>query len=132
SLPLCGIRLHDALPAGRPGVKSYTGYLQADALSQYEGLFATGEVVQVACNAHARRRVVEAQVSAPAEAEEALGYIRKLYKVERELAGRFAADDDAGRQQYRSAQTATAREAFRAWLAGQQASALPKSPLGKR
>jgi flagellar biosynthesis regulator FlbT len=41
----------------------------------------------VACNAHARRRFVEAQASAPAEAQEALQYIRKLYKVERELAG---------------------------------------------
>jgi transposase len=112
-------------------LKGYAGYLQADALAQYEGLFATGGVVHVACNAHARRRFVEAQSSAPDEAEEALQYIRKLYKVERELGDRFAADDDAGRQQYRSAQTAAAREEFHAWLAGQQAQALPKSPLGE-
>ena len=112
-------------------LKGYAGYLQADALAQYEGLFATGEVVHVACNAHARRRFVEAQASAPTAAEEALKYIRKLYKVERELADRFAADDDAGRQHYRSAQTAEAREQFRAWLAGQQVRALPKSPLGE-
>src|SRR5262249_34178809 len=50
-------------------LKGYAGYLQADALAQYEGLFATGEVIHVACNAHARRRFVEAQVSAPGEAE---------------------------------------------------------------
>jgi transposase len=59
-------------------LKGYAGYLQADALAQYEGLFATGEVIHVACNAHARRRFVEAQASAPAEADEALKYIRKL------------------------------------------------------
>src|SRR5262245_21347323 len=112
-------------------LKGYAGYLQADALAQYAGLFATGGVVHAACNAHARRRFVEAQASAPTEAEEALKYIRKLYKVERELVGLFAADDDAGRQQYRSAQTAAAREEFRAWLVGQQAQALPKSPLGE-
>jgi transposase len=112
-------------------LKGYAGYLQADALAQYEGLFATGGVVHVACNAHARRRFVEAQASAPAEAEEALKYIRKLYKVERELSERFAADDDVGRQQYRSAQTAAVREEFRAWLIGQRARALPKSPLGE-
>jgi transposase len=112
-------------------LKGYAGYLQADALAQYEGLFATGGVVHVACNAHARRRFVEAQASAPEEAGEALKYIRKLYKVELELGERFAADDDAGRQQYRSAHTAAVREEFHAWLAGQQARALSKSPLGE-
>jgi transposase len=112
-------------------LKGYAGYLQADALAQYEGLFTTGQVAHVACNAHARRRFVEAQASAPAEAEEALAYIRKLYQVERELAGRFAAEDDAGRQQYRSAQTASVRAEFYAWLIAQRARALPKSPLGE-
>jgi transposase len=112
-------------------LKRYAGYLQADALAQYEGLFAGGEVIHVACNAHARRRFVEAQSSAPDEAEEALKFIRKLYKVERELGDRFAADDDAGRQQYRSAQTAAVREGFHAWLVSQRARALPKSPLGE-
>ena len=105
--------------------------MQADALAQYEGLFATGTVIHAACNAHARRRFVEAQASAPAEAEEALKYIRKLYKVERELGEQFAADDAAGRQQYRFAQTAAVREEFHAWLLGQQPRALPKSPLGE-
>jgi hypothetical protein len=46
-------------------LKGYAGCLQADALAQYEGLIATGEVVHVACNAHARRRFVEAQATAP-------------------------------------------------------------------
>jgi transposase len=112
-------------------LKGYAGYLQADALAQYERLFRAGRVVHVACNAHARRRFVEAQSSSSDEAEEALKYIRKLYKVERELGERFAADDDAGRHQHRSAQTAAVREEFHAWLVGQQARALPKSPLGE-
>src|SRR5262249_39725522 len=106
-------------------------YLQADALAQYEGLFATGAVVHVACNAHARRRFVEAQASAPTEAAEALAYYRALYAVERELAQRFAADDDAGRQQYRCAQTAAVRDAFHAWLLEKSRQVLPKSPLGQ-
>jgi hypothetical protein len=41
-------------------LKGYAGYLQADALAQYEGLFATGEIIHVACNAHARRRFAAA------------------------------------------------------------------------
>src|SRR5262249_58738209 len=101
-------------------LKGYAVYLQADALAQYEGLFATGGVVHVACNAHARRRFVEAQASAPAEAEEALKYIRKLYKVERELGERIAADADPGRHPYPSPQTAVAREQFHAWLTAQR------------
>jgi hypothetical protein len=105
--------------------------LQADALAQYEGLFAGGDVIHVACNAHARRRFVEAQASAPDEAEEALKYIRTLYKAERELAGRFTAEDDAVRQQYWAAQTAALREEFHAWLLEQRARVLPKSPLGE-
>jgi len=109
----------------------YTGYLQADALAQYERLFATGGILHVACNAHARRRFVEAQSSSPDEAEEALKYIRKLYKVERELGEWFAADDDACRQRHRFAQTAAVREDFHAWLVEQQTRALPKSPLGE-
>jgi len=112
-------------------LQGFAGYLQADALAQYEGLFASGRVVHVACWAHARRRFVEAQGSAADEAEEALKYIRKLYKVERELADRFAADDDAGRQRYRAAQTAATSEEFHAWLTAQRVRALPKSPLGE-
>jgi transposase len=112
-------------------LKGYVGYLQADALAQYEGLFATGQVFHAASNAHARRWFVGAQGPAPDEAEETLKYIRNLYKVERELADQFVAEDDAGRQQYRSAQTAAVREECHAWLTRQRGLALPKSPLGE-
>lgn len=112
-------------------LKGYAGYLQADALAQYEGLFATGEVVHVACNSHARRRFVEAQASAPEESAEALAFFRALYRVEREMAERFMEDDDAVRQQYRFAQTATVRLAFHAWLLEKREQVLPKSPLGE-
>jgi hypothetical protein len=111
--------------AGLPAVVENAG---VGAASFFESV---GEVVHAACNAHARRRFVEAQASAPEEAEEALRYILGLYKVERELADRFAADDDVGRQRYRFAQTVAVREEFHTWLLGQQALALPKSPLGE-
>ncbi len=112
-------------------LKGCAGYLQADALAQYEGLFAAGAVMHVACNAHARRRFVEAQASAPDEAAEALAYFRALYAVKRKLAQQFAADDDAGRQQYRCARTAAVRGAFHAWLLAKRQQALPKAPLGQ-
>jgi transposase len=112
-------------------LNGYVGYLQADALAQYEGLFAPDRVVHAACWAHARRRFVEAQGSAPEEAEKALQYIRDLYRVERELAKRFETADDEGRQRYRQTQTAVVRAALRTWLQAEQGRALPKSPLGE-
>jgi hypothetical protein len=112
-------------------LKEFAGYLQADCLAQYEGLFAGGRVRHVACWAHARRKFVEAQATAPEAAAEALAQIRKLYRVERELGERFAADDEANRQQYRAAQTAAVRAAFFDWLVEQQPQLLPRSPLGE-
>jgi hypothetical protein len=73
---------HYPLDGPEQFLKEHVGFREADALAQYAGLFATGQFVHVACNAHARRRFVDAQALAPAEAGEALGYIRKLYKTE--------------------------------------------------
>ncbi|WP_406701217.1 transposase [Singulisphaera sp. Ch08] len=42
-------------------LKGFRGYLQADAFSGYDGIYAGGNVVEVGCNAHARRKFVEAQ-----------------------------------------------------------------------
>jgi hypothetical protein len=41
-------------------LKRYRGYLQADAFGGYDGIYATGNVVEVACWAHARRKFYEA------------------------------------------------------------------------
>src|SRR5262249_8231653 len=64
----------------------YTGFLQADAYAGYDALFATGAVVEVSCWAHARRKFFEAQKTDPEGALYALGVIRQLYAVEREVA----------------------------------------------
>src|SRR5207253_4903182 len=64
----------------------YAGFLQADAYTGYDALFATGVVVEVGCWAHARRKFFEAQQTDPEGALYALGVIRQLYAVEREAA----------------------------------------------
>ena len=51
-------------------------------------LFATGAVVEVGCWAHARRKFFEAQKTDPEGSLYALGVIRQLYAVEREVAER--------------------------------------------
>jgi transposase len=109
----------------------YEGYLQADALAQYEGLYATGKVRHVACWAHARRKFVEAEKEDPVRARQALDRIGQLYAVERRLAEQFEPDDDAGRQGYRRAQAGPLLEGLRGWLEEQQRQVLPKGQLGQ-
>ncbi len=74
----------------------YTGYLQADAFSGYDGIFAgsDGGIREVACWAHARRKFFEARSSSPAEASLILEMIRRLYEVEDRAR---PLDDDARR-----------------------------------
>jgi hypothetical protein len=105
--------------------------LQADALAQYEGLYATGKVRHVACWAHARRKFVEAEKEDPGRARQALDRIGQLYAVERRLAEQFEEADDAGRQGYRCAQAGPLLEGLRGWLGEQQRQALPKGLLGQ-
>jgi hypothetical protein len=51
-------------------LENYAGYLQADAFSGYDGIFtgSDGQIVEVACWAHARRKFFDARSSSPAEA----------------------------------------------------------------
>ena len=64
-------------------LKGYRGYLQADAFSGYDRIYAGGDVVEVACWAHARRKFFDAQSSYGAEAARVLELIGRLYAVER-------------------------------------------------
>jgi transposase len=64
----------------------YAGYVQADALRQYDPLFdrPPPRPTEVGCWAHARRKFHDARASDPARAHEALARIRSLYEVEAE------------------------------------------------
>jgi transposase len=118
----------------------YQGYLQADALAQYEGLYGLG-VQHVCCWAHARRKFVTALESGTELAGKALELIRRLYVIERELPALLALSDDPVQQEQRR-QREEERKRIRqvraksillelkAWLDEQKPKALPKSPLG--
>ena len=47
-------------------------YLQADAFGGYDGIYASGRVVEVACWAHARRKFYDADASDPGRSHLAL------------------------------------------------------------
>jgi len=115
----------------------YEGFLQADAYTGYDALFATGAVVEVGCWAHARRKFFEAQKTDPEGALYALGIIRQLYAVEREVTEQANKQElsrsefEALRLRLRQEKSVPLLKSLGEWLEKQAASALPKSPLGE-
>jgi transposase len=123
-------------------LEGYRGYLQADALAQYEGLYATGAVWHVCCWAHARRKFVAAAEAGEDRALAALEQIRRLYAIERELPPLLPPSDESGaaerrRQREEQRRVARRRQAepvlaeLKRWLEEQRPQALPKSTLGQ-
>lgn len=108
-------------------LQGFKGYLQADALPGYNNLFASGDILEVACWAHARRKFVESQTSEAARAHTALGFIGELYGLEAQLKGKT--DDE--RATSRQSHALPLLQRFRTWLEEQKRVALPKSPFGQ-
>jgi transposase len=120
----------------------YRGYLQADALAQYEGLYGADKIKHVCCWAHARRKFVAAAEGGDERAEPALGWIRRLYAIERDLPPLLLPSDEPRalaqrqereeqRQQSRQQQAEPVLAELKQWLLQQQPQALPKSALGQ-
>jgi hypothetical protein len=122
-------------------LKGYTGYFQADALAQYEGLYADDRVKHVCCVAHARRKFVAASEAGDTRAAPALELFGRLYAIERALPPLLPpSDDPAVREQRRTREeqrralrqrdAAPVLNELSKWLGEQKPGALPKSPLG--
>lgn len=108
-------------------LRHYRGYLQADALKQYDALYAEGGIVEVACWAHARRYFFEALPTERALAEDMLERIRTLYAVER----RAKAASEAERFLMRQEHARPILKGIERWLAEHAAKVLPKGPMGQ-
>jgi transposase len=105
----------------------YHGFMQADAYSGYDGIFAKGKIVEIGCWAHARRKFYDARDSDPARTHQMLGMIRQLYAVEKE-----ATDfDDAARCVHRQTHASPVLDTTKSWLDEQAIQVLPKSPVGE-
>ena len=86
------------------------------------------ELIEVACWAHARRYVYEAQTSDVARATVVLAYVGLLYEVEREVRGRQL---NAGeRLALRQAKSRPILDDIKAYLETEKPKVLPKSPMG--
>lgn len=108
---------------------AYQGYLQADAYGGYDGLYASGRVIEIACWDHCRRYFEKAAKlhKKAGRAHIALTYIRKLYLIEREIKGqtpevRFWA---------RRHQSLPVLKDFKGWLDRQAGEVSTKSLFGE-
>jgi transposase len=108
---------------------NYAGFLQADAFSGYDGIFtgSDGQIIEVACWAHTRRKFFEARSSSPAEASLILQVIQRLYEVE----DRARPLDDAARRAMRQAEAVPILERLRQELDRLSTKLLPKSALAQ-
>lgn len=122
--------------------KGYKGYLQADALAQYEGLYGPERVKHVCCWAHSRRKFVAALDGGDERARTPLEMIRRLYAIERELPPLLGPSDDPVEQQQRRGREEERRrqregqarpvlDEMKKWLDENKGKALPKTPLGQ-
>jgi len=109
----------------------FKGYLCSDAYQSYEGLDG---VINIFCNAHARRKFDEALKSLPKEAadkncvaKEGLKFFEELYKIEKVLH-----DANPGeRYEKRLEKSKPILDKFYEWLKYQRPRVTPKSSTGQ-
>lgn len=108
-------------------LKTFKGFLQADAYGAYDGIYtgSNGTIVEVGCWAHARNKAVEATDSDPERVLAIKAWIRKLYDVEDEAENMSAAD----RLRLRQEKSVPLLTSLRQWLLAQQQWVLPKSSI---
>src|SRR5580704_7450840 len=108
-------------------LRSYKGYLQADAYGGYDGIYHSGGVTEVACWAHARRKFFDAKETDGKRAVQMLSMVRELYAVEEQAK---ELDDDK-RRELRQAQSVPVLARIKTWLDAERLIVLPRSEMGK-
>jgi len=97
----------------RTHLQSFHGHLQADGYAGFGKLYEGGEVVEVACWAHARRKFQELHEHRPtALTTEVLARIAQLYAVEAQIRG----SPPAQRRTVRQQQSRPILDELHAWM----------------
>ena len=119
------------LSRGRDGpkyfLKDYKEVLLADAYGGYDGVVAGNAIVRAGCWAHLRRKVIEAEKSAPEIAQEAIVLVRALYAVEKQGLNASTEERLRLRQEQSAPVLAELRERFFDW----KEQLLPKHPMAE-
>jgi len=110
-------------------LEDFAGYLQADAYTGYDAVYAdeARNVTEVACWAHARRKFFEAQSSDLMRSMIMLAYVRLLYDVEREAKDQGWTGET--RRTLRQEKSLPVLADIEAYLRREQPQVLPKSPI---
>ena len=111
---------------------NYSGIMQADAYSGYNGLYIEGRkpgmIYEAACWAHGRRKFFElAELQKAPVAIEAVRRIDELFAIERDINGRSPDERRAVRQD----QSKPRVEALEKWLREERRKLSSKSPVAK-
>lgn len=105
----------------------YEGYLQADGYAAYEKTNTT----LVGCMAHARRKFIEAEkgqkVKKAGKAQWAINHIKKIYRVESQIAGKSAEE----RFRVRLEKSKPLMDEFKEWLNKSVTQVAPKTLIGQ-
>ena len=108
-------------------LKSFKGILQADAFAGFDALYATGDILEAACWAHARRKFFEIhQAQGSPIAAEALKRIAALYAIESAVRGKPPDIRLKGREQAK-----LILDEFHAWLLDTRRQLSKKSGLAE-
>ena len=105
----------------------FKGYLVADAHAVFDHLYRTGDVIEVACWAHARRYYWKALESDRDRARHALALIGELFRIEREIAQ--APPDE--KLKVRQTQSKPIVDAFFTWCDAEAPLVLDETPISK-
>lgn len=106
-------------------LSGYEGYLVVDAHSVYDHLFKDGQVLEVACWAHARRYFFKALQSDPNRANDALALIQNLFRIER----KHATIQPEARKAVRQNESRPILDAFFAWCDDHAQHVLDETPI---
>jgi len=106
---------------------SFVGTLTADAEHRFNGVYASGKVVEAGCNAHGRRKFKDAEATQPALAIEGGAFIGAMYGEE-EKARKLKLVGDALRE-HRQQHIRPIAVDFDKWLAAVVPTLLPSEPL---
>jgi transposase len=109
----------------------YTGYVQVDAYSAYDGCFvcdANHPKIEVGCWSHTERYFEDALQTNPAQAAEGLAFISALFALEARAKRDHLSEAEVLALRQREA--VPMLDEFATWLERTEGQALPKSPLG--
>lgn len=107
-------------------LKGYRGWMHADGYAGFEDLYRSGDIREVACMAHIRRKFVDVhRAQGSAIAEEAIRRIAALYAIEKRVRG----SPPKKRRAARRADAGPVFDDLKAWLESQLPTISGKTPL---